>query len=110
MNQEELARNSETTWNTSFDNIKMNDSGLNGAPGKMNHNGATRLDTTPPTALVEVEREHILKILGTTSWRIKGPHGAAIKLGLKPSTLYTRMKKLGIPTFTQRESARPERL
>ena len=29
-------------------------------------------------------------------WRIKGPNGAAAGLGLKPSTLYSRMKKLGI--------------
>lgn len=62
--------------------------------------------TTQPTALIEVEREHILKILETTLWRIKGPQGAATKLGLKPSTLYTRMQKLGIPTFSQREAGR----
>ena len=31
-----------------------------------------------------------------TRWRIKGPKGAAAALGLNPSTLYSRMKKLGI--------------
>ena len=30
-------------------------------------------------------------------WHIKGPKGAAAALGLNPSTLYSRMKKLGIP-------------
>jgi formate hydrogenlyase transcriptional activator len=61
---------------------------------------------TQPTTLAEVEREHILRMLETSMWHIKGPRGAAIKLGLKPSTLYTRMHKLGIPTFTQREGRR----
>jgi len=47
--------------------------------------------------LAEVEREHILKTLESTSWRIKGPYGAAARLGLEPSTLYSRMQKLGVP-------------
>lgn len=64
--------------------------------------------TAQPTTLAEVEREHILRMLETSMWHIKGPHGAAIKLGLKPSTLYTRMHKLGIPTFTQREASRAQ--
>ncbi len=54
--------------------------------------------------LDEISREHILEILSSTNWRIKGPRGAAEKLGLKPSTLYTRMEKLGIPTRHQRDA------
>ena len=53
----------------------------------------------PPFAaktLEEVEREHILRTLENTGWRIEGPHGAANVLGLNPSTLRTRMHKLGI--------------
>jgi formate hydrogenlyase transcriptional activator len=46
--------------------------------------------------LSDVEREHILKILNQTSWKIEGQKGAAKMLGLKPSTLRSRMKKLGI--------------
>ena len=42
------------------------------------------------------EREHILRALQRSSWHIKGPNGAAAALGLKPPTLYSRMKKLGI--------------
>jgi len=42
------------------------------------------------------EREHILRICNATGWKIKGPDGAAGKLGLKPGTLYSRMQKLGI--------------
>ncbi len=50
----------------------------------------------PPQTLADSEREHILKALETTRWRIKGPKGAAASLGLNPSTLYSRMKKFGI--------------
>ncbi|HQA83595.1 MAG TPA: helix-turn-helix domain-containing protein, partial [Syntrophales bacterium] len=46
--------------------------------------------------LEEVERDHILRILKQNSWRIKGERGAAAILGLNPSTLRSRMKKLGI--------------
>ncbi len=48
--------------------------------------------------LEETEREHITRALELTHWRIKGPKGAAERLGMKPSTLYSRMEKLGIPT------------
>ena len=50
-----------------------------------------------PATLEEAERQHILKTLEKTGWRIKGPHGAAQLLGLKPGTLYSRMQKLGVP-------------
>jgi PAS domain S-box-containing protein len=46
--------------------------------------------------LTDVERNHILRILDATGWRIRGPAGAAEILGLKPSTLESRMAKLGI--------------
>jgi formate hydrogenlyase transcriptional activator len=46
--------------------------------------------------LEEVERSHILKTLKETSWVLSGPSGAAARLGLNRSTLYFRMKKLGI--------------
>jgi transcriptional regulator with GAF, ATPase, and Fis domain len=46
--------------------------------------------------LEEIEKEYILRILDGTAWRIEGPNGAARVLGLNPSTLRTRMLKLGI--------------
>jgi len=46
--------------------------------------------------LVDVEREHILSVLESTRWRVRGLQGAAELLGLKPTTLETRMAKLGI--------------
>jgi PAS domain S-box-containing protein len=59
-----------------------------------------------PMTLSEAEREHILKTLESTGWRIKGPYGAAVRLDLQPSTLYSRMQKLGIPHRRQRDKMR----
>jgi formate hydrogenlyase transcriptional activator len=46
--------------------------------------------------LLEIEKRHIRTMLDTTRWRIEGGGGAAQLLGLKPSTLRSRMLKLGI--------------
>ncbi len=46
--------------------------------------------------LDDVERRHILDVLELTGWRVRGGNGAAEILGLKPSTLESRMVKLGI--------------
>jgi len=46
--------------------------------------------------LVDVEEEHIRAVLESTGWRIRGPGGAADRLGMKPTTLETRMAKLGV--------------
>jgi chemotaxis protein methyltransferase CheR len=46
--------------------------------------------------LEQMQREYIVDVLGDTDWRIEGPNGAAQVLGLNPSTLRTRMAKLGI--------------
>jgi formate hydrogenlyase transcriptional activator len=47
-------------------------------------------------SLQEVERLHILRVLKETGWRVSGKGGTAKILGLKPTTLEARMKKLGI--------------
>jgi transcriptional regulator with GAF, ATPase, and Fis domain len=46
--------------------------------------------------LDDAERDHIVRVLGECGWRVKGAGSAADRLGLKPSTLRSRMKKLGI--------------
>ena len=46
--------------------------------------------------LQEVARQHILHVLEDTDWRIEGRSGAAVRLGLNPSTLRSRIKKLGL--------------
>jgi len=53
-------------------------------------------DQPPSQTLEEVEREYIIQTLENTGWRIEGPFGAAKILGMNPSTLRTRMLKLGI--------------
>src|SRR5262245_13506971 len=57
-----------------------------------------RRPTVLPTdwTLRAVQRRHISDVLVIADWRIEGPGGAAVRLGLKPSTLRTRMVKLGI--------------
>jgi formate hydrogenlyase transcriptional activator len=49
-----------------------------------------------PTTLEEAEREHILKTLRESNWVIGGPTGAAERLGMKRTTLQSKMKKLSI--------------
>ena len=56
----------------------------------------SRRDADRPQTLEEVERKHILTTLKETRWTLSGPSGAAARLGLNRSTLYFRMKKLGI--------------
>jgi formate hydrogenlyase transcriptional activator len=51
---------------------------------------------TKPTTMEDAEREHILDALRATGWTISGPNGAANRLGMKRTTLQSRMKKLGI--------------
>ena len=58
---------------------------------------AAPMATQPqPETMADAEREHIVRALERANWHIKGPKGAATALGLNPSTLYSRMKKLGI--------------
>jgi len=52
--------------------------------------------TAPRMTLKESERAQILRILQETGWRIRGRGGAAEVLGIKPTTLESRMTKLGI--------------
>ncbi len=49
-----------------------------------------------PVTLQEAEREHILRALQQARWVIGGPSGAARLLGLKRTTLQSRMRKLGL--------------
>jgi formate hydrogenlyase transcriptional activator len=46
--------------------------------------------------LEEAERKHILAVLAETDWVLGGPKGAAMRLGMKRSTLQFRMKKMGL--------------
>jgi formate hydrogenlyase transcriptional activator len=61
--------------------------------------GSHQIETAPRrkrTALDDAERERILTVLKETQWIVAGPNGAAARLGIKRSTLQSRMQKLGI--------------
>jgi formate hydrogenlyase transcriptional activator len=55
-------------------------------------------EAEPPGAITleDAQREHIRKTLKHTRWVVAGVNGAAARLGIKRTTLYFRMKKLGI--------------
>ena len=45
---------------------------------------------------MDIQKDHIKKVLETSGWRVRGLGGAADRLGLRPTTLETRMAKLGL--------------
>jgi formate hydrogenlyase transcriptional activator len=57
---------------------------------------AADLESLGAITLEDAERDHIRKTLEQTRWVVAGPNGAATRLGIKRSTLYFRMQKLGI--------------
>ena len=61
---------------------------------------------TTDTGTHDLSRERIIEALERTGWRVSGPRGAAHALGLKPTTLEARMKRLGItrPSTTSQSS------
>jgi formate hydrogenlyase transcriptional activator len=65
--------------------------------------GTAQLESLEAVTLEDAERDHIRKILEQTRWVVAGPKGAAARLGIKRSTLYFRMQKLGI-SRTNKES------
>jgi formate hydrogenlyase transcriptional activator len=52
--------------------------------------------SSPIATLEDADRQHILRALRQTNWRIAGPQGAATLLGMKRTTLQARIRKLGI--------------
>ena len=63
---------------------------------------ASPVATRRSPRLIDVEKEHIRGVLESTGWRIRGAGGAADRLGLKPTTLETRMAKLGLKRLGHR--------
>ena len=60
---------------------------------------ATEAESPGAITMEEAERDHIRKTLEQTRWVVAGPYGAAARLGIKRSTLYFRMQKLGISRY-----------
>ena len=67
--------------------------------------GATRAAAWNPSTLEDAERSHILRTLERTEWRVEGEGGAADLLGLRPSTLRSRLHRLGIQRSDRRQPA-----
>jgi formate hydrogenlyase transcriptional activator len=65
-----------------------------------------------PVTLEAAERDHILRTLRDTNWVIAGPSGAASRLGMKRTTLQSRMNKLGVfrpdRSSTRRNDRQPD--
>src|SRR6202451_2753303 len=61
------------------------------------------VESSGATTLQDAERDHILKILKQTRGVVSGPSGAAARLGMKRSTLYFRMQKLGISRLSNNQ-------
>jgi formate hydrogenlyase transcriptional activator len=65
-------------------------------------NDSAPISASPTSSIVSIstledaERQHILRALRQTEWRIAGPKGAAAILGMKRTTLQARMRKLGV--------------
>ena len=66
-------------------------------------------DSNANLTLEEIERQHVIRILKHSGWIIEGEKGAARLLGLKPSTLRTRMAKLGIQRHERGVASAAER-
>jgi formate hydrogenlyase transcriptional activator len=66
--------------------------------------GVPKSGAPEPITLADAERDHIRKTLHRTNGILAGPNGAAVRLGVKRSTLYSRMEKLGIPAGTRHDS------
>jgi formate hydrogenlyase transcriptional activator len=62
----------------------------------LDNSPAPKPATGPLATLEETQRQHILRALRQTEWRLSGPKGAAKLLGIKRTTLQARMRKLGI--------------
>jgi transcriptional regulator with GAF, ATPase, and Fis domain len=58
--------------------------------------GGEAPDMSAPVTMKDAERQHILGVLERTGWRISGANGAAAQLGMKRTTLNSKLKKLGI--------------
>jgi DNA-binding NtrC family response regulator len=70
--------------------------GVREVAGKTARDGFDTESKEELTTLVAVERRHIQKVLRHTAGKLYGQEGAAAILGLNPSTLRSRMKKLGL--------------
>ena len=94
-----LSRGNTLPLSVDFDSVANTESKIKNQKSKietpaLNHPPAAIPEA--PVALEDVERRHIEAVLKQTNWMIEGERGAAKILSLNPSTLRSRMQKLGI--------------
>jgi formate hydrogenlyase transcriptional activator len=83
-------------------NVPLSEIQLRPAPATVDANGNPDRKPESPAGkdirnvLEETERKHILSVLSQTNWVVAGPNGAAVRLGMKRSTLQLRMRRLGL--------------
>ncbi len=58
---------------------------------------AVEIPSSELSTMEEMEREHVLRAIRASNWKIGGPNGAAARLGMKRTTLAYRIRKLNIP-------------
>lgn len=95
---EQTMERQEIRWNES---AEKNDDVLNGDRSERKH-GELYFDPERPLSMEEMEKKYISEILDFTNGKISGPKGAAEILGMKRTTLLSRMKKLGIENARNR--------
>ncbi len=76
--------------------VQIDDRFLNPSIGAVADGGGLRLQAASTGTLEDIERRHIVRVLEQAQWVIHGPRGAAVQLGMNPSTLRSRLKKLGV--------------
>jgi formate hydrogenlyase transcriptional activator len=81
------------------------DSLLAGAEARLGSPQQPARPAAQPRSLEEVQKQHILQALERCAGVIEGPHGAAHLLGMQPSTLRSRLKKLGLHTRPARATS-----
>jgi len=80
-------------WETEGNLINRN---ISPSSNEQAHSKPAAANSEREPTLGEMEKSHILEVLHQTNWRIEGPKGAALILGLHPNTLRSRMRKLGV--------------
>jgi formate hydrogenlyase transcriptional activator len=86
--------------------LRLRDGGISAADDRRSKDrrahrqkAQTSNQSTPETAtmtLEDAERDHILQVLRASDWQVGGPQGAAARLGMKRTTLNSKMKRLSI--------------
>lgn len=76
--------------------LPVNDSTPMSALSKPHHGDKAGPSFLTEAEMVRRERENLIAVLETARWKIKGADGAAELLGVKPTTLLSRMKKMGL--------------